>query len=1074
MESETHPSGTSAQGRKFPLLMLRSLGSLQLAILLIAVYAAALVAGTAVEKLHGAAAAQRHVYHAGWFVALNMLLAVNVLAAMLARFPWRLRQAGFVATHLGLLVLLAGCLLSWCCGSRAILPIVEGRTAHRAYAEDNPDAPPVELGFQVRLRRFRRKLDPGSAMPSHYSSRVDFLDRGDPPNVLREGVEIKLNRPVDFTDPSNGRTYRLFQSGFDGPWFPGQAMFDHHADEKRDRGHVYMSKLSLNYDPGRLWKNLGSLLIIAGIVMVYYIRPGRRSANSRRPSDNSRGPSDNSRGLTAPGDNPSKNSIFRGLLAPGYLLLWIILPLLLVGLSAGEARSDDAERLDWGHWRRLPVFGVGRAEPLDTFARKAVVKICGRAEPLLAVEGGRPRRFTAPELLFAWLTEPEKWEDVPFLAAADPWLRGVLDLPLIDEAGQPLRFAAPAQLAANEGFARYWDSLQQRAESEGKDFQLTAEEERLVKLIDAYGLYRRLTFDSNSPKDMPWRFYQRKLSAEDAWRALIADGECMRRIKENTEVRDAMIENGKTLNNLRRKVQEQDFSRSNVESAVVEFRRSCEKLAALLSAPEDARLRALAAALTRHAAEMHLALFDNGDALRLLPALASGGLESNRLPSDDAPPWLSFQALIHGGELLEDYPPAELEQVRKAYGDAAAAHQDRGAADRTERFSAATRRFAESLRRLAERIEPARRALPLLERDDSLLDATAYPPQAKIDAEVFYNRLDSFLWAWIAGLAAAVCLAAAVGRLRGPAFWTGAAAMAVSLAFVLAGLGLRAYITGLAPLTGMFESVVVVAAFVFLMGLWLALLPLFGLDDSPGRVERVYQRRLFALSGAVVGGLAMVLAYFAPTAVMRREIGSAAPILRDNFWLVVHVVTIMAGYASAAIALILGNISLGYYLFGRYPEDAGGRRPPAACAALAEFIYTAVKITVLLLTAGTILGAFWADKSWGRFWGWDPKEVWALISLLVYLWFLHARHIRWSGDFGMAATAILGAIVILFNWYGVNFILGTGLHAYASGAGGQLPVTAAVALQWLFLLAAAVRYLLNRNGGLPSPQADVQ
>ena len=132
---------------------------------------------------------------------------------------------------------------------------------------------------------------------------------------------------------------------------------------------------------------------------------------------------------------------------------------------------------------------------------------------------------------------------------------------------------------------------------------------------------------------------------------------------------------------------------------------------------------------------------------------------------------------------------------------------------------------------------------------------------------------------------------------------------------------------------------------------------------------------------------------------------------------------------------------------------------------MAEFIYTAVKVTVLLLAAGTILGALWADKSWGRFWGWDPKEVWALVSLLVYLWFLHARRIRWSGDFGMAATAILGATVILFNWYGVNFVLGTGLHAYAAGDGGQWQVSAAVALQWLFFLAAAVRYLVETLGG---------
>ena len=114
---------------------------------------------------------------------------------------------------------------------------------------------------------------------------------------------------------------------------------------------------------------------------------------------------------------------------------------------------------------------------------------------------------------------------------------------------------------------------------------------------------------------------------------------------------------------------------------------------------------------------------------------------------------------------------------------------------------------------------------------------------------------------------------------------------------------------------------------------------------------------------------------------------------------------------------------------------------------------------MLLLAAGTILGALWADKAWGRFWAWDPKEVWALISLLVYVLILHARYIGWSGDFGMAVAAVLGATAVLFTWYGVNFLLGSGMHSYGSGAGGQWQVATAVGLKWLFLAAAGTRYV---------------
>ncbi len=271
---------------------------------------------------------------------------------------------------------------------------------------------------------------------------------------------------------------------------------------------------------------------------------------------------------------------------------------------------------------------------------------------------------------------------------------------------------------------------------------------------------------------------------------------------------------------------------------------------------------------------------------------------------------------------------------------------------------------------------------------------TAYPPPGATDAEVFYNRFDPFFWSWVVSLAATVCLLSAVGALRRSMFWLGVALLLVAQAFTAAGLGLRGYVTGLVPLTGMFETVVFVALYAALLGLWFALLPLCWSSGQTavrpggsGRMDRVLQRRLFAVAGAMVSFLAAVLAYYAPSTVMHRNLGSVAPILRDNFWLAVHVVTIMAGYASAAIALILGNIALGYYLLGRYaapspslpqmPDTASGgratRRPPEACATLAGFTYTAIQIAVLLLTAGTILGRALGRQGLGPLLGLGPE-----------------------------------------------------------------------------------------------------
>ena len=140
--------------------------------------------------------------------------------------------------------------------------------------------------------------------------------------------------------------------------------------------------------------------------------------------------------------------------------------------------------------------------------------------------------------------------------------------------------------------------------------------------------------------------------------------------------------------------------------------------------------------------------------------------------------------------------------------------------------------------------------------------------------------------------------------------------------------------------------------------------------------------------------------------------------LRSNFWLTIHVLTIVASYGAGGLALGLGNIALGYYIFGKYRLPAGGvatgaHRPPEQCATLAQYCYRSIQVAVLLLAVGTILGGLWADVSWGRFWGWDPKEVWALISLLIYLAFLHARFAGWLNNFGMVAGTIAGFSMIM-------------------------------------------------------------
>jgi ABC-type transport system involved in cytochrome c biogenesis permease subunit len=180
-------------------------------------------------------------------------------------------------------------------------------------------------------------------------------------------------------------------------------------------------------------------------------------------------------------------------------------------------------------------------------------------------------------------------------------------------------------------------------------------------------------------------------------------------------------------------------------------------------------------------------------------------------------------------------------------------------------------------------------------------------------------------------------------------------------------------------------------------------------------------------------------------------------VLRSNFWLTTHVLTIVSSYAAFALSLGLGNIALCFHLFAPNRQETLRR--------LSMFIYRAMQAGVLLVAAGTILGGVWADQSWGRFWGWDPKEVWALIVLLVYVAILHARFSGWIGNFGIAAVAVLAFQSVIMAWYGVNFVLGAGLHSYGFGTGGRLQVFSYVLFQCAFVLIVALKCRIHGGTG---------
>ena len=243
-------------------------------------------------------------------------------------------------------------------------------------------------------------------------------------------------------------------------------------------------------------------------------------------------------------------------------------------------------------------------------------------------------------------------------------------------------------------------------------------------------------------------------------------------------------------------------------------------------------------------------------------------------------------------------------------------------------------------------------------------------------------------------------------------------------------------------MTNMYESVV-----------WVSLgVILFALIFSG-----IHRVRVYLLAAAPLAVMGLILADMLPS-VLNPSIGPLPPVLRDNVWLVVHVLTITLGYAAFAPAMGVGHIILGRYLFK--PGSMDEKSP------LHHLLYRVLQIGVLLLGAGTILGGVWANYSWGRFWGWDPKETWALIALLLYIFAIHGRMAGWWGNFGLSVAATVCFNGVLMAWYGVNFVLGKGLHSYGFGGGGVEWVGSLVALDLVFVglcVAARIHHGRPRN-----------
>lgn len=311
------------------------------------------------------------------------------------------------------------------------------------------------------------------------------------------------------------------------------------------------------------------------------------------------------------------------------------------------------------------------------------------------------------------------------------------------------------------------------------------------------------------------------------------------------------------------------------------------------------------------------------------------------------------------------------------------------------------------------------------------------PSSARINSEILYNKLDIFskLISWY-GLVGFILLILLLVQVFKPSFgfkWPiriGIGLVVVGFLFHTFGLGLRWYISGHAPWSNGYESVIYIAWATVLAGL-------------------IYARK----SPIVLGATSLLASWILIVSMMSwadPQITNLVPVLK-SYWLTIHVSIITSSYGFLAIGAMLAFLNL-LLIIARSKKGVPSRLT-LTIKELTAVVESSLIIGLFLLTIGTFLGGIWANESWGRYWGWDAKETWSLVSILVYTFILHVRFIPGLRTvFSFNLLAFTGFASILMTYFGVNFYL-SGLHSYATGDPVPIPDFVYIALMVTIVIA---------------------
>ena len=1112
-----------------------------------------------------------------------------------------------------------------------------------------------DLGFSIHVKNFKPVYEPGASIPSSFSSTVDYLptdkDGGVDKKDGRDNVLIKMNHPGVFYSPTHHLSYWAYQDSYRGPFYPGNPVFDRTAGgtllpgESTPREEIYQTVLSLNADPGRGLKYIGCFLVVFGTALLFFRRRGVQTA----------------------------------------VLLFLFFACLSFTvrptIAAEPEISERTGQTDWTAWRLLPVFDEGRVMPLNSYAVMTVKEICGTETPLIRVSPrllealdsgtavsvlpleaflagrnvserqreelerayneiknqkadaqkraaarirkliGTEKKFSAHELIFSWLVEPDVWEYIPFIADPNQTVHKLMVQDGAEDTDD--EYLSPAQLRGTRLYAERIDALAAGGTKEYPDWEsavregkidracamaegrlsrfdalvfwptrgkIAAAEDELDELLyprqqtEKFTLLEELNLAVLELKQLSARAREKLDSPFDdedfypgqtvelgtggkkvAVLVLISD---LHRIAEEWQT-DQYRQNQIRLREISEKLRAADLRLISWRDTLftegkgtAEFRRSVVGVARLLgrvtekvdrascecvigqwksavSVPDKTRIRPISGTEKCLAAPPARFSSRGAGTLSILPN-AKNKVNSNGQEKDLV--WFPIQSVLWNAAAIPSEPdrtdsdqsrefsPVEglrekladesenIDLAARAFSDAVTAYLS----DSPERDVVLTRslvRFSDEIRRMADNESPEAQV--------------PYPAVGELNAEYNYFRLDPFWGLWFFSLLAFLFLSMSMvfgkGAVAKGFFAFGIFFLLIAVVITAIGGGLRAYITGWAPVTNMFETVVLLAFLVLIVTLCYAFVPLLGAkvvwawNQSAGSsgfqfarhaarflltvlllwitiwvcyheqgkeigiwkafaesfaaqgmldraavlaalgisvwffprffialfllpfaprmsdsercdlMPKVLDRRMFVVLGALVAFLIGLLAYY-NTAEFNPNIKPLTAVLRSNFWLTVHVLAIMFSYALGALAWIVSLVTLVGTFFGRLSDDG---TEPLLCARYKTHILTLLRFAVLFLTLGIILGARWADFSWGRFWSWDPKEVWALVTLLIYLFVLH----RGRRGLSLPLGGLLGGLSILMTWYGLSFVFGGGgRHSYAAGESNRTAI----------------------------------